>query len=849
MKEKRTFDINGMSCAACAARIEKAVRSLHGVDDAAVNLAAETLTVDFDADVVTTSDIEAAVSRAGYSAVVRSSGSSDKTPDSPNGQSSENGVKTVTLPVRGMTCAACSARVEKTLKGLPGVITASVNLATEKATVSYNPVSVRISDMRRAVSAAGYELGDPSTDAGHEAEERERRKKRELRIMWTKFTVAAVFAVPLLYIAMAPMISFIHLPFPASLMPMEHPLRYALTELLLVTPIVAAGYKFYVVGFKSLLRGSPNMDSLVALGTTAAIVYSIYSTILIINGDHMAVDALYFESAGVIITLIMLGKSLEALSKGRTGDAIKKLMGLAPKIAHVVVGGVERDISIDDVEVGDIIAVRPGEKIPVDGTVIDGSTAVDESMLTGESVPTDKMPGDAVYALTVNTTGAIHIRAEKVGADTALSQIIKFVEDAQGKKAPIARLADVVSGYFIPVVCIIAVVAGVIWYFVSGYDLQFALTIFISVLVIACPCALGLATPTAIMVATGKGAEKGILIKSGEALEIAHKVNTIVLDKTGTVTEGKPSVTDIILAKESADTAPDGFSGANYVLRIAASAEASSEHPLGRAIVQAAAEKSLPLFNTEGFESLTGRGIRVTLDGKTVLVGNKRLMDESGIATNELDLDAERLADEGKTPMFVAFGGTLLGIVAVADTIKPGSREAIAAIRDMGIDVIMMTGDNAKTAAAIAKAAGIEHVLSEVLPEDKAREVEKLRSLGKITAMVGDGINDAPALATANIGIAIGSGTDVAMESADIVLMHSDLRDVPTAIRLSRKTIRNIKENLFWAFGYNVIGIPIAAGLLYAFGGPLLNPMFAAAAMSFSSVSVVTNALRLKRFK
>lgn len=849
MKNKRTFDINGMSCAACAARIEKAVRSLPGVDDASVNFAAEVLTVDFDADIITTSDIEAAVRQAGYSATIHGGGVDEETVVSANGEPSESGVKTVTLPVRGMTCAACSARVEKTLKSLSGVISASVNLATEKATVSYEPASIRISDMRRAVSAARYELGDPSTDAGRETEERERRKKRELRLMWAKFIIAAVFAAPLLYIAMAPMISFIHLPFPTSLEPMEHPLRYALTELLLVTPIVAAGYRFYVVGYKSLLRGSPNMDSLVALGTTAAIVYSIYSTILIIKGDHMAVDALYFESAGVIITLIILGRSLEALSRGRTGDAIKKLMGLAPKIAHLVVGGVERDISIDEVEVGDIIAVRPGEKIPVDGTVIDGSTSVDESMLTGESVPADKVPGDFVCAATVNTTGAIHMRAEKVGADTALSQIIKFVEDAQGKKAPIARLADVVSGFFVPVVCIIALAAGVIWCFASGYNLQFALTIFISVLVIACPCALGLATPTAIMVATGKGAEYGILIKSGEALEIAHKVNTVVLDKTGTVTEGKPSVTDIVLASGVAGSAPDDTPGADYVLRIAASAEASSEHLLGRAIVQAAAEKSLPLFNIEGFESLTGRGIRSLIDGKTVLVGNKRLMDESGVATDTLDFDAERLAGEGKTPMFVAFGGTLLGIVAVADTIKPDSREAVTAIRDMGIDVIMMTGDNAKTAAAIAKAAGIEQVLSEVLPEDKAREIEKLRSLGKITAMVGDGINDAPALATANVGIAIGSGTDVAMESADIVLMRSDLRDVPTAIRLSRKTIRNIKENLFWAFGYNVISIPVAAGLLYAFGGPLLNPMFAAAAMSLSSISVVTNALRLKRSK
>ena len=583
------------------------------------------------------------------------------------------------------------------------------------------------------------------------------------------------------------------------------------------------------------------MDSLIAIGTTAAVLYSIYNTFQIAAGHFMAVDALYFESAGVIITLILLGKSLEAVSKGRTSEAIKKLMGLAPKTAVILENGQEKEIPIDEVVIGDVILVKPGDKIPVDGTVTGGHTSIDESMLTGESMPVDKKEGDPVYAASLNTTGVIQFKAEKIGSDTALAQIIKLVEDAQGSKAPIAQMADIVSGYFVPVVCVIALLAGIGWYFGTGGDLKFALTIFISVLVIACPCALGLATPTAIMVGTGKGAENGILIKGGEALETAHKINTIVFDKTGTITEGKPKVTDVLVA---------GSVSKDRLLQLTASAERGSEHPLGQAIVLGAKESGLTLLEAEQFDSLTGRGIKARLEGEDILAGNRKLMDEQNISLAGMEEISDRLAEEGKTPMYVAINGELAGIVAVADVVKESSRAAIERLHKMGIEVAMITGDNKKTAAAIAKQVGIDRVLAEVLPQDKSNEVKKLQSENRKVAMVGDGINDAPALAQADIGIAIGSGTDVAMESADIVLMRSDLMDVPAAIDLSKHTIRNIKQNLFWAFGYNVIGIPIAAGVLHLlFNGPLLNPMFAAAAMSLSSVSVLTNALRLKRFR
>ncbi|NLL76419.1 MAG: copper-translocating P-type ATPase [Clostridiales bacterium] len=818
--ENQVLSIHGMTCAACAQRIEKSVRKLEGIKQANVNLASEKLFVEYDKAVIGLEAIKDRVTKIGYQVVEKTDSQS------------------VTIPIGGMTCAACAQRVEKAIGRLEGIESVSVNFATEKATVAYFPQQVRYSTIRETIEKAGYQALEVNKAVA--ADEDRIRKQKEVRILWTKFIVSAVFSLPLLYIAMAPMIRFIRLPFPAGLNPMQFPLLYAMVQIMLVVPVIGVGYKFYTVGFKSLWQRSPNMDSLIAIGTTSAVIYSAYNAFQIAKGNFYAVESLYFETAGVIITLILLGKSLEAVSKGRTSEAIKKLMGLAPKTAIVVQNGEEKEIPIEEVEVGDIIVVKPGAKIPVDGTVIEGNTAIDESMLTGESMPVDKKANDEVYAASINTTGTIRFRAEKVGSNTALAQIIKLVEDAQGSKAPIAQMADIVSGYFVPVVCVIALLAGIAWFIGTGGDVKFALTIFISVLVIACPCALGLATPTAIMVGTGKGAENGILIKGGEALEIAHKINTIVFDKTGTITEGKPTVTDILPAEGTK---------ADLLLQITASAEKASEHPLGQAIVARAERDGIDIIKVDNFASITGRGIEAQINGSFVLAGNRKLMDERNIGLKELEMDSDRLAEEGKTPMYIAIDDKPAGIIAVADVVKKSSKAAIESLHKMGIEVAMITGDNKKTAAAIARQVGIDRVLAEVLPQDKANEVKKLQETGRKVAMVGDGINDAPALVQADIGIAIGSGTDVAMESADIVLMRSDLMDVPTAIHLSRKTIRNIKENLFWAFGYNVIGIPIAAGLLYLFGGPLLNPIFAAAAMSLSSVSVLTNALRLKRFK
>ncbi len=746
----------------------------------------------------------------------------------------------VTIGVGGMACAACSAFVEKTIGNLDGVAGVSVNLATGKATVAYSAQVLRIQEIREAIEKAGYkalEADVMDAEGGYGA-----ARQKEARVLWTKFAAAAMFAFPLLYIAMVPMLKWSWLPFAGTLhhLMMNEPLTYALMQLCLTLPVVGVGYRFYTGGFKSLLRLNPNMDSLIAVGTTSAVLYSVYNTWRIFMGDFAAVDALYYESAGVIIALILLGKSLEATSKGRTGEAIKKLMDLAPKTAIIIRDGEEKEIPADEVKPGDIVVVKPGASIPADGTVTEGGTAVDESMLTGESMPVEKKEGDSVYAATINTTGSVRFVAQKTGADTALAQIIRMVEDAQGTKAPIAKLADVVSGYFVPAVCAVALLAGAAWYLGTGGDVRFALTIFISVLVIACPCALGLATPTAIMVGTGIGAENGILIKGGEALETAHKVDVIVFDKTGTITEGKPAVTDILPA--------EGYA-ADTLLGIAASAEADSEHPLGQAIVADARDKGLELAKSDRFNSVTGFGVEARVDGKNVLAGNLKLMNEREVDTAVFKEACDRLACEGKTPVYVVADGQLAGVVAVADTVKASAAAAVARLRGMGIEVAMLTGDNKKTADAIAAQVGIDRVLAEVLPQDKAGEIKKLQSEGLKVAMVGDGINDAPALAQADVGVAVGSGTDVAIESADIVLMRADLNGVAAAVELSRRTIRNIKQNLFWAFGYNVVGIPVAAGVLYLFGGPLLNPMLAAAAMSLSSVSVLANALRLKRFK
>nr|WP_330369375.1 copper-translocating P-type ATPase [Clostridioides mangenotii] len=632
----------------------------------------------------------------------------------------------------------------------------------------------------------------------------------------------------------------IGLPLPSAVNPMMYADNFALLQLILTIPVVFLGRSFFTVGFKTLFKGHPNMDSLVALGTSAAVVYSLYGTVMILSGDASFTEALYYESAAVILTLITLGKYFEAVSKGKTSEAIKKLMGLAPKNAIVLRNNKEIEIPVDAVQLEDVIIVKPGEKIPVDGVLIEGSTSIDESMLTGESIPVEKKIGDNVIGASINKNGSFKFKATKVGKDTTLSQIIKLVEEAQGSKAPIAKMADKISGVFVPIVIVLSLLSGLAWYYLGQESWIFALTITISILVIACPCALGLATPTAIMVGTGKGAENGVLIKSGDALETTHKIKTIVFDKTGTITEGKPKVTDVVTSKNIRE---------NDLLRLAASAEKGSEHPLGEAIVNGAEERGLKLVKTDYFEAIPGHGIEVSIEGSTLLLGNKKLMDDRKISLGDLGKASDKLAEQGKTPMYISKDGNIAGIIAVADTIKQNSKQAIKKLHSMGIEVAMITGDNKRTAQAIAKQVGIDRVLSEVLPEDKASEVKKLQVGGKKVAMVGDGINDAPALAQANIGIAIGSGTDVAVESADIVLMRSDLMDVPTAVELSKATIKNIKQNLFWAFAYNTLGIPVAMGVLHLFGGPLLNPMIAGAAMSFSSVSVLINALRLKKFK
>lgn len=739
-----------------------------------------------------------------------------------------------TLKIEGMTCAACARRIEKVTSKLDGVKESSVNFATEKLSISYEN-NMNIETIKKVIEKAGYKAIDIKVNKT--IDEDKIRKQKEISTMWMKFIISAIFSIPLLYIAMGAMLG---LPILDALDPMHHPFNFAIIQILLVIPCIVAGYRFYTVGYSAIIKRSPNMDSLIAMGTTAAFVYSIYGVYEILIGKFGQVENLYFETVGVIITLILLGKSLEAVSKGKTSEAIKKLMGLAPKTAIVFRNEKEIEIPIEEVEIDDIVIVRPGNKIPVDGIVIEGTTSIDESMLTGESIPVEKSKSDFVYAASINKNGYIRFKATKVGSDTALAQIIKLVEDAQISKAPIAELADLVSGYFVPIVFVIALVSALAW-LISGESPVFALKIFISVLVIACPCALGLATPTAIMVGTGKGAENGILIKGGESLENAYKINTIVFDKTGTITEGKPKVTGIITT---------GDIDKMKLLQFAASAEKGSEHPLGDAIVKEAEEKDIEFLKTEKFEAIPGYGIKATIENKNIILGNRKLMINEGINIEEIEQKYKNVTiQNGETIMFIAMDNKLSGFISVADTIKKSSKEAIKELQSMGIEVVMITGDNRNTADAIARQVGITNVLAEVLPQDKANEVKKLQQNGRNIAMVGDGINDAPALATANIGIAIGNGTDVAIESADIVLMRSDLMDVPSAIQLSRKTIKNIKENLFWAFGYNVLGIPIAAGLLHIFGGPLLNPIFAAAAMSLSSVSVLTNALRLKRFK
>ena len=722
--------------------------------------------------------------------------------------------------ISGMTCAACASRVERFVKKLDGVTDASVNFASETLTVEYEKIGAK--EIEAAVVKAGYAFADKNA----------KQRMSYEKVMLIRLILSAIFALPLLVICMGHMVG---MPLPAVIDPHHNAMNYALVQLVLTVPVMIIGWKFYYDGFRNLFHLSPNMDSLIALGSSAAFVYSMFMMYKITQGTTDA--HLYFESCATILALITMGKYLEARSRGKTDESVKKLMNLAPKTAFVMRGEKELEVALSQVKVGDIVVSRSGESFAVDGEIIEGTAVVDESMLTGESVPIEKKVGDKVVGATLNKNGFVKYRSEKVGEDTALARIIKFVEEAQGTKAPIARLADVIAAYFVPTVLALAVIACIGWA-IAGKDAEFCVTILISVLVIACPCALGLATPTAIMVGTGKGAENGILIKGGQPLEQACKITTVVFDKTGTLTVGKPSLTDVV---------PYKINESEFI-RLIASGEAASGHPLSEAVLEHAEKTGVELSEAEDYTNLDGRGISVTVDGKRLLIGNRRLMDENEIGIPmKLLVDSEKLADTGKTPMFAAADGEFIGMIAAADTIKNESREAISELKELGIKTVMLTGDNSRTAKTVASELGIDTCISEVLPEEKAMHIKKLQETGEVVAMAGDGINDAVALTQADVGIAVGQGTDVAIECADIVLIKDDLRDVCKAIRLSKATIRNIKQNLFWAFGYNSLGIPIAMGLLHIFGGPLLNPMIGAAAMSLSSVSVVSNALRLKK--
>ena len=733
--------------------------------------------------------------------------------------------------VTGMSCASCANAVEKALNK-NNDINASVNFATEKLNIEYDEKKYNFDKIREIVESAGYGLAEDMTE-----DKKVELYQEKITSLKNRLILAVIFVVPLLYISMGHMLGAV---LPEFLNPKVNPLNFALAQFVLTLPIIYAGRDFFLHGFKNLVRKSPTMDSLIAIGTTAAIFYGIYATFRIVTVDPEAHMDLYYETAGTIITLILFGKLLEAKTKGQTSSAIKKLIGLQPKKAKIIENGAEKEVLIENLKVGDIVIVKPGEKIAVDGRIVEGATSIDESMLTGESLPVSKKVGDKVVGGSINKNGSIRFEATEIGKNTVLSQIIKLVEEAQGSKAPISRMADIVSAYFVPIVIGIAIITGIAW-FLSGSGLVTALSFFIAVLVIACPCALGLATPTSIMVGTGKGAENGILIKSGEALETAHKIKTVVFDKTGTITKGKPVLTDLIAY---------GKYNENELLKIAASVENDSEHPLAEAIVNKAKEKNIEIKPYEKFRAMPGYGIRAIFEGKEVQIGNRKLMENRKINVEISQKDYDILSNEGKTPMYISIDNELAGLVAVADVIKETSKEAIEKLKKMGIKTIMLTGDNEKTAKFIAKQVGIDDVISEVLPYQKSQKVKELQEKDEFVAMVGDGINDSPALAQANVGIAIGNGTDVAIESADIVLIRNDLRDVAGAISLSKATITNIKENLFWALFYNVLGIPFAAGIFYAFfNGPKLDPMIAAFAMSFSSVSVLGNALRLKFFK
>lgn len=800
-QKEANFQISGMTCAACANRIEKGLKKVEGVQEANVNFALEKTKILYDPTQTNPQKFKEKVESLGYGIV------SDK----------------AEFMVSGMTCAACANRVEKRLNKLDGVSKATVNFALESATVEFNPDEISVNEMKSTITKLGYKLevksDEQNSSTDHRLQEIERQKK--------KFIISFVLSFPLLWAMVShfSFTSFIYLP---------DMLMNPWVQLALATPVqFIIGGQFYIGAYKALRNKSANMDVLVALGTSAAYFYSVYLSIQSIGSSEHMTD-LYFETSAVLITLIILGKLFEAKAKGRSSEAIKKLMGLQAKTATVVRDGTEMKILIEEVVAGDIVYVKPGEKIPVDGEIVEGKSAIDESMLTGESIPVDKTIGDVVIGSTMNKNGFLKVKATKVGRDTALAQIIKVVEEAQGSKAPIQRVADQISGIFVPVVVGIAIITFVVWMvFVTPGDFGGALEKMIAVLVIACPCALGLATPTSIMAGSGRSAEYGILFKGGEHLEATHRLDTIILDKTGTVTNGKPTLTDVIVA--------DGFEE-KEILKLVGAAEKNSEHPLAEAIVEGIKEKGIDIPSSETFEAIPGFGIESVVEGKKLLIGTRRLMMKFNIDIEEVSKSMEELEREGKTAMLIAIDKEYAGIVAVADTVKDTSKAAIARLKKMGLDVVMITGDNTQTAQAIAKQVGIDHVIAEVLPEGKAEEVKKLQASGKRVAMVGDGINDAPALATADIGMAIGTGTDVAMEAADITLIRGDLNSIADAIFMSKMTIRNIKQNLFWALAYNGLGIPIAA-----FG--FLAPWVAGAAMAFSSVSVVLNALRLQRVK